>query len=623
MFHSHAAGSGAAASPTAFLAASSNQFSPSSNQPAAAAAAGRRPRLGLTLTVPKPEPTLQDAEKALLMKGYQVDRFLKSSLFGWCVLAHQLSSGASRSDPSAVPIVIKISRLSLAQQGTSIGEDGRLTFVRDQVLHEGRVLARASSEHVVRCLDEFVDASFHFLVLEWAGTELYDLVANRALSQAETTAYAQQLVDAVAHLHSISIAHLDLSLTNVCINQATRSLSIIDFGVADTAETAPSTAAIVPRAATSRPRSQSVCDDFSSFRSGSSNVSSVPMSPALSVTSSIMSTPRACTSPLSHGHTAQQMQNCSPSHHMTSLSGGSHSPQTHALVEGLEQVCKMDESDDSHVVTATSITPRHLVPTSSVRRQLFTTASDGQAMMLSTPTGAAVASFRMQAIMNDLMQFSPQPPAPTKRLFSPQPLISALPVPIIGSSAASSASSATSAFAWPTPIPTSSSSPVPCSFPSSSSVSPVPPSSSNRANAFSPCAAYSPYTPTSRSRTDAPPSKLHVQSPEQRASVRHLHYLSIDDTQSLLQSAAPAPAWEPFAADVYALGTVLFEMLTRERWDAKQFEHQVINPRRGVLTESAWDLIQKCTAEEERRIDIHQVRNHPFFTTPQTVTARA
>jgi len=88
----------------------------------------------------------------------------------------------------------------------------------------------------------------------------------------------------------------------------------------------------------------------------------------------------------------------------------------------------------------------------------------------------------------------------------------------------------------------------------------------------------------SRTRFDLPPSKLHCQSPEQRACAsHHTNPLTILDSMHTTSSsdsgaAYPAPkGWCPFASDVYAVGVILYEMSTGNRWNGPVMEVVVEN----------------------------------------------
>lgn len=313
--------------------------------------ATRQRRLGLSLcvNVPPPPPVVsgppEDAYPALEARGYQIVRFVKSSLYGCVVLAsakeQQVDTDISCGPLSpvvpvaAAPLLcVKISRLAFARQHTSPDENGRLSSVRDRVLSEASILRTSESAGVVRFVDEFATSQFHYLVTEFAGEEMFELVSSRTLSVAGAQQYAHQLVRAVSHLHSLGIAHLDLSLTNACVDESTQTLRIIDFGVADNGDL-------------------TAADQQRPHAAGGNIAMAVSPRDATPRSSTSRASPYATTASPAFSFSAMSPRVYSP---VTSCS-----PTLPSLVRDLENV-SMDQSEDR-------LPPAVQAP--SVRRQLF------------------------------------------------------------------------------------------------------------------------------------------------------------------------------------------------------------------------------------------------------------
>jgi len=95
---------------------------------------------------------------------------------------------------------------------------------------------------VVDYVDEFEDETTHYLVTEYVpGGDLFQLLIaqpNNNVNEPTARSMFRQLCLSVRYLHALSIAHLDLSLENVCVDQSnpkfklTPKLKLIDFGLA-------------------------------------------------------------------------------------------------------------------------------------------------------------------------------------------------------------------------------------------------------------------------------------------------------------------------------------------------------------------------------------------------------
>mmetsp|Transcript_53566 Transcript_53566/g.158564 ORF Transcript_53566/g.158564 Transcript_53566/m.158564 type:complete len:446 (+) Transcript_53566:13-1350(+) len=110
------------------------------------------------------------------------------------------------------------------------------------VVDEVRALSRTQkgegrNEHVIRMIYEHSAKGSHYLVMEPAEQELFDLLMDAGFF-VETKGPARprlqpnfaMLMDAVRHLHSLGVVHRDLKLENVM--KAGSKLKVVDFGIA-------------------------------------------------------------------------------------------------------------------------------------------------------------------------------------------------------------------------------------------------------------------------------------------------------------------------------------------------------------------------------------------------------
>lgn len=92
--------------------------------------------------------------------------------------------------------------------------------------------------HVVQYLDDFVEGQTLYFVLEYcAGGDLFSSVnrgQNRRLQGVDALAVVQQVAAGVAYLHSLGVAHRDLSLENVMLSRGV--CKICDFGLSARAD---------------------------------------------------------------------------------------------------------------------------------------------------------------------------------------------------------------------------------------------------------------------------------------------------------------------------------------------------------------------------------------------------
>jgi serine/threonine protein kinase len=89
--------------------------------------------------------------------------------------------------------------------------------------------------YIARFIDELEDEHFHYLITEFVPAgDLYSMLTSypqHRLSEPHARVLFRQMVLATQWLHSRNIAHLDLSLENMCLD-VQDNIRLIDFGVA-------------------------------------------------------------------------------------------------------------------------------------------------------------------------------------------------------------------------------------------------------------------------------------------------------------------------------------------------------------------------------------------------------
>ncbi|PYH99215.1 checkpoint kinase [Aspergillus ellipticus CBS 707.79] len=105
----------------------------------------------------------------------------------------------------------------------------------DSVQHEVRLMAQIQPHrHILGIVDFFSEEGRWYMVMPFVSTSLWDHTLGgeaRALSVDEIGCVFYQLLNGVAFLHQLRVAHLDLKLNNVLITQEGEA-KLIDFGQA-------------------------------------------------------------------------------------------------------------------------------------------------------------------------------------------------------------------------------------------------------------------------------------------------------------------------------------------------------------------------------------------------------
>ena len=127
--------------------------------------------------------------------------------------------------PSHGTVAVKFLREKLRNDKTAIAR-----FIR-----EAKYGTRVEHPNVVRTL-EIGEAGdrMHFLATEWAEGELLERYAKRvgAVAAPEVAEIVAQIADAVEAAHAAGIVHRDLKPENVMYDPKSRTVKLLDFGIA-------------------------------------------------------------------------------------------------------------------------------------------------------------------------------------------------------------------------------------------------------------------------------------------------------------------------------------------------------------------------------------------------------
>src|SRR5438034_3130943 len=114
-------------------------------------------------------------------------------------------------------------------------------IVVKRFLREAGYGSRVVHPGVVRTYDFGESDGLYYLALEWAtGESLADFLHREGpLAPADAVALVRQLADALAAAHAAGIIHRDLKPENIMYDPQTRTVKLLDFGIARDAEQPP------------------------------------------------------------------------------------------------------------------------------------------------------------------------------------------------------------------------------------------------------------------------------------------------------------------------------------------------------------------------------------------------
>ena len=133
--------------------------------------------------------------------------------------------------PERGACAFKVLRQRLRGDPTAVKRFLREAGYGSRVVHPG----------VVRTYDYGEADGLHYLALEWADGESLAsfLHRNGPLAPADAVPLVRQLADALAAAHKAGIVHRDLKPENIMYDPRTRTVKLLDFGIARDAELPP------------------------------------------------------------------------------------------------------------------------------------------------------------------------------------------------------------------------------------------------------------------------------------------------------------------------------------------------------------------------------------------------
>lgn len=133
--------------------------------------------------------------------------------------------------PEHGTVAFKALREKLRQDRTAVAR-----FTR-----EANFGTRVTHPNVIRTIQTGEENGLPFLVIEWAAGELLESYSKRnaPFPPDEVAAVINQIASAVFAAHEAGIVHRDLKPDNVMYDHETRTVKLLDFGIATSTDTTP------------------------------------------------------------------------------------------------------------------------------------------------------------------------------------------------------------------------------------------------------------------------------------------------------------------------------------------------------------------------------------------------
>jgi eukaryotic-like serine/threonine-protein kinase len=133
--------------------------------------------------------------------------------------------------PAHGTVALKVLREKLRQDRTAVAR-----FVR-----EAGFGTRVTHPNVIRTIETGQDHGLPFLAIEWAEGELLESYAKRnaPFPPDEVAAVVVQIAGAVFAAHQVGIVHRDLKPDNLMYHHDTRTVKLLDFGIATSTDVTP------------------------------------------------------------------------------------------------------------------------------------------------------------------------------------------------------------------------------------------------------------------------------------------------------------------------------------------------------------------------------------------------
>lgn len=128
-------------------------------------------------------------------------------------------------------VALKVLREKLRQDRTAVAR-----FVR-----EASFGTRVTHANVIRTIQTGETDGLHFLAIEWAAGELMESYAKRnaPFPPDEVADVVRQIASAVYAAHAVGIVHRDLKPDNLMYDHESRTVKLLDFGIATATDVTP------------------------------------------------------------------------------------------------------------------------------------------------------------------------------------------------------------------------------------------------------------------------------------------------------------------------------------------------------------------------------------------------
>lgn len=111
-----------------------------------------------------------------------------------------------------------------------IGRD--MMKVKWKFISEAQKIMQLNHARIVKVSDIFEENGTAYYVMDYIiGNSLSNILKERNLSLEESVDFILKIADALAHIHSHRMLHLDIKPANIMVDSSTREPVIIDFGV--------------------------------------------------------------------------------------------------------------------------------------------------------------------------------------------------------------------------------------------------------------------------------------------------------------------------------------------------------------------------------------------------------
>ena len=133
--------------------------------------------------------------------------------------------------PEHGTVALKVLREKLRQDRTAVAR-----FVR-----EAGFGTRVTHPNVIRTIETGEDGGLPYLSIEWASGELLESYAKRnaPFPPDEVAAVVSQIASAVNAAHVVGIVHRDLKPDNLMYDHDSRTVKLLDFGIATATDVTP------------------------------------------------------------------------------------------------------------------------------------------------------------------------------------------------------------------------------------------------------------------------------------------------------------------------------------------------------------------------------------------------